>query len=82
MDCDEYLRKKPGFFGGWGRVYKIMGFRLLFLVNPPLQIMGNMELQTISNAGEIKGFNAHSGHYAAAVTFHFAKGIYIPQHIG
>ena len=18
MDCDEYLRKKPGFFGGWG----------------------------------------------------------------
>ena len=66
---------------GRGRVYEIMGFRQWLFVKPAPTYYGNMELQTVSNAGEIKGFNAHSGHDTAAVTFHFAKGIYIPQHI-
>jgi hypothetical protein len=40
-----------------------------------------LDLQTVSNTGEIKRFHAHSGHYTATVTFHLAKGIDIAQHI-
>ena len=36
---------------GCGRVYEIVGFRQLLLVNPPLQIMGIFDVFIIDNPG-------------------------------
>ena len=83
--------------GGGFRRFSIAGDRYLVscmvprceIVDLRKQIFGGdapygilRELQTVSNAGEIKRFNAHSGDDATAVTFHLAKGIDIAQHIG